>query len=646
MSLFIALSDGIFVYINYRSAKEALTFSLENRGTEYTQAFQLTLMEIEKTMSLMATYIANDPRVRELFHQGVEAVNSEGGAKGGAEAAKRRAELFALVQPSWQQVTQQYKVRQLHFHMGPGSQSFLRVHKPNRFGDNMDQCRYTVVNVNQNLLPVTGFETGRIISGIRGVVPMFFEDPVTKERIHTGALEAGTSFSTLLPELSRTMQGGLAVVLTAEHVSQNIWPEMMARAFQDTTEREGFYLEASSGPAKDQLLELGLMRSLFQTPGTRLVELDGVPYALTGFHLDDFHSASQPGHPPAGMVLVWVQASTEVAAFDQAVWTNIFYAMLGFCIVEILLFLAVHFITRHLENTIRTRTRQLHAAQDKLVDNARQVGMASVATDVLHNVGNVLNSVNIGAGQLRENVRTSQVDNVQKVAALMHDHRHSLDEYLTQDPKGAKVPRYLDHLAVRLGEEKTENLASIGQLQDHIEHISRVINSQQDRCRGGSLREEVNLRSLLEKALEINESCIENYDIEVVVKAENLPAIQLDKHRALQVLVNLIRNAAQALSHPDLHARQMEVSANLNPNGEVTLSVQDTGIGIESANLDQIFTHGYTTKENGHGFGLHGAANSAGEMGGTLQAFSEGKGSGARFVLTIPLEEQRISHGV
>jgi len=145
LSLFIAISDATFVFINYLNSKEALHTSLQLQGQEQRRSFELTLGDIEKTMALMATYIANDPQISNLFLRGVTAVKEEGGGPGGPRAEALRQELFDLVNPSWEKVTRDYQVRQLHFHMGPGSTSFLRVHRPSRFGDTMHQCRYTVV---------------------------------------------------------------------------------------------------------------------------------------------------------------------------------------------------------------------------------------------------------------------------------------------------------------------------------------------------------------------------------------------------------------------------------------------------------------------------------------------------------------------
>jgi len=646
LSLFIAVSDGTFVLINYLATRDTLTETIEHAGLEHKRAFELSNEAVERTMAAMATYVAGDPRIQDTFYQGMAAVTREGGGSGGSEAAKFRAQLNQYVLPGWHQVTEDFKVRQLHFHMGPGSTSFLRVHKPSRFGDNMDKCRFTVVDVNDSLKPVTGFETGRVVSGIRGVVPVFATDPETGKKAHVGALEAGTSFSTILPGLSRSMHSGLAVLLTKEHVQKHVWPEMMDIAFADTNQVEGFYVEAFTGSAKQEVLHKNILQELLQNPGTILLDIEGQPHAVTGFHLRDFLASKDQSLPPTGLILIWTSAAEQVAAFHHDVWVNIFYALLGFAIVESLLILAIRFITTKLETTIAQRTKQLHNAQDKLVENARKVGMAEVATDVLHNVGNVLNSVNTKAGVLSRSLDESKTSSVGKVAELLVSQGSNLSAFMSDDPRGIKVPQYLSGLSKHLTQEQENNKSYVSSLLHHVEHITEIVNSQQKKCQGGGLMETVNLTELINKALEINATGIECSGIEITVETSDLPEVEIDRHRSLQILVNLVRNAVEA--HAWYHTREPKIyiTANKNDAGNLNLEISDNGPGIDPENITKIFGHGFTTKKSGLGFGLHGAANSATEMRGSLQAHSSGKGQGAEFTLELPYRPRSLDHVV
>ena len=150
VSLFIAISDVTFVGLNYWAAEEVLHHTLTERAAQYRDVYAHTLEQTSTFMEQTATYVANDPRVQQHFLAGRRAVEAEGGGGGGAEAARYRAELLELVGGGWEEMRRNYNVRQLHFHLAPGDTSFLRVHKPAKFGDDLSPIRHTIVAVNRD----------------------------------------------------------------------------------------------------------------------------------------------------------------------------------------------------------------------------------------------------------------------------------------------------------------------------------------------------------------------------------------------------------------------------------------------------------------------------------------------------------------
>jgi signal transduction histidine kinase len=112
----------------------------------------------------------------------------------------------------------------------------------------------------------------------------------------------------------------------------------------------------------------------------------------------------------------------------------------------------------------------------------------------------------------------------------------------------------------------------------------------------------------------------------------------------LQILVNLIHNAKYALDASGRADRQLTVRVGLARENWLEVKVADNGIGIPAENLTRIFSLGFTTRKGGHGFGLHSGANAAKEMGGTLQAQSDGAGKGAQFTLELPLANEPPNH--
>jgi signal transduction histidine kinase len=273
----------------------------------------------------------------------------------------------------------------------------------------------------------------------------------------------------------------------------------------------------------------------------------------------------------------------------------------------------------------------------QLLETSRQAGMAEIATNVLHNIGNVLNSVNISASLVVDNVKQSKAANLAKVAAMMREHEHDLGTFITRDAKGRQLPVYLGQLAEQLLADQTGAIQELDLLVKNIEHIKDVVSMQQSYARVSGVREIINLRDLVEDGLRINAIALARHRVEIIREYEDLPTINIDKHRVLQILVNLIRNANQACQESG-HADRRLTVCMADGEGRIKISVKDNGVGISPGNLARIFNHGFTTRKDGHGFGLHSGALAAKEMGGSLTVHSDGPGKGASFTLELPVQ--------
>ncbi|WP_223523061.1 sensor histidine kinase [Pseudomonas sp. BF-RE-24] len=280
---------------------------------------------------------------------------------------------------------------------------------------------------------------------------------------------------------------------------------------------------------------------------------------------------------------------------------------------------------------------ELREAQAELVTTARRAGMAEIATNVLHNVGNVLNSVNVSAQVLYEKVHTSKGPGVAKVAQLMKEHPDDLGDFISSDPKGRALPDYLDKLADALAVEQQGMIAELAQLTRRIDHIKEIVATQQSYAGNASVLEPGSLRELVEDVVRICDVSLARHHITLIKEFSDVPQMPLDKHRVLQILVNLINNAKQALDAGANRPPQIILRLKVVDEGRVRVEVEDNGEGISQDNLARVFEHGFTTRVDGHGFGLHSCILAAHEMGGDLTVQSAGPGRGALFILVLPL---------
>ena len=280
----------------------------------------------------------------------------------------------------------------------------------------------------------------------------------------------------------------------------------------------------------------------------------------------------------------------------------------------------------------------LEQMHQRLMESSRLAGMAEVATNVLHNVGNVLNSVNVSASLAADLVRKSKLGSLAKVSALLQGRAADLGQYLTSDPKGVQLPAYIAQLAGRLKEEQEMLLREMSSVTKNIDHIKDIVTMQQSYAKVSGIVEVVPLSELVEDALRMNAAAMTRHDVRVIREYEEVAPLPVDKHKVLQILVNLLRNAKYACDESPCPEKTVTVRIERNGGSVVRISVKDNGVGIAPENLTRIFAHGFTTRKEGHGFGLHSGALAAKEMGGTLTAHSPGVGQGAAFTLELPLK--------
>jgi signal transduction histidine kinase len=274
----------------------------------------------------------------------------------------------------------------------------------------------------------------------------------------------------------------------------------------------------------------------------------------------------------------------------------------------------------------------------QIILSARYTGMAEVATSLLHNLGNVLNSANVSLQLLKESVNQPFIDRALKVIELIDEHKLSLSTFLTEDAKGKLIPQYLIELSTILKKEQEILRLEVMNMISYLSHIKQIVSTQQDLSASKVFIEKIFLPEAIDLALQMCAGKIMN-SIQIKKKyASNVSFVETDKSKLLQILINLIQNAKEAIvDNSDVVAKEIHISAKVTKNNNFEIAIRDNGIGIAPEHQDKLFSFGFTTKKQGHGFGLHSCALFAKELGGDIQVFSEGLGKGATFTLNIPV---------
>jgi PAS domain S-box-containing protein len=358
-------------------------------------------------------------------------------------------------------------------------------------------------------------------------------------------------------------------------------------------------------------------------------------------HPQDAAKAVQTGHEMAARGEPYSYEYRMVAADGRTVWIR----ESGTVLVEkgqpVAMRGIFHDITRQ-----KLDAEQLDKLNRQLIDTSRSAGMADVATGVLHNVGNVLNSVSVSATVVADRLRHSKVLKLCRATAMLREQNSHLGDFLTTDPKGKLIPGFLSTVSEELASERTELIARMDAVGEHIKHIREIVTMQQNYAKVSGVYENLSPMELVEDGLRLNVAAFERHHIELVREfEENLPKVCVDRHKFLQILINLLRNAKHAMEHVVERERRMIIRMSMASSDRVKVVISDNGIGIPPENMTKIFNHGFTTKKDGHGFGLHSGANAAKEMGGSLTARSDGHGQGAEFTLELPAAPPPGSEG-
>ncbi len=288
--------------------------------------------------------------------------------------------------------------------------------------------------------------------------------------------------------------------------------------------------------------------------------------------------------------------------------------------------------------------KKLKKLNTQLAELSRRAGMSEVAESVLHNIGNVLNSVGISLAVIHEKMTTDQSLKLKEVANLIEVGVAKKDNTFS-DEKGLAIAKYLNDLSQILLEKQQNIGDELDKLEKHFQHISSIVLMQRDFSGFSGLTEKIKVVDLLEQAKQLSyETSMENM-IQITQYCEFNDDILIDKMKALQILINLLRNATQAVLMCKTQAVK-EISITTQQSAEegfFDITVSDNGVGIEKEAMNKVFRMNYTTKNEGHGIGLHTSVIAAEKMGGKLTVKSPGQNQGAVFTLTLPISAVKLN---
>jgi len=373
LSLSIALIDVLFVTTNYYYTRDTLEQTLQDESQKDFAIYQTVLDSINNDLFMHATLFAADTRIQELFLEGKKALELEGGNSGGKKTAFIRTKLYNLVAESWKVATKKFDVRHLHFHLGPGSLSFLRVHQPDKFGDRLDDLRFLIVDTNVQQSPNSGFETGRVSSGLRSAVPVFAWDKDLNKKVYVGVLEVGTSYKKLLEIIKRNINIKTSVLLNKQHIKNTVWEEFITGKYNNNTVKGcDCVLEASSDPNQKAFLEhiaqnIDINYQLLQADGqVKIILYNKHFFAITFHPFRDYLGIKTPSRKNIGSIFISRNINEFMLLYKKKQLFNILYGIIAYFVIEFLLVLTFLNVTKHLTSQVKIQTKELSEQKNRI----------------------------------------------------------------------------------------------------------------------------------------------------------------------------------------------------------------------------------------------------------------------------------------
>jgi len=244
-------------------------------------------------------------------------------------------------------------------------------------------------------------------------------------------------------------------------------------------------------------------------------------------------------------------------------------------------------------STFQEIEEKLKEAQREVVEMSRLAGIAEVATGVLHNIGNALNSITTSASIASDTIRKLKLDGLQKTAHLLTDPTQATASFFAKDERAQRIPDYLSGLFLQLKTQRDQAVQELNALLVGTAHIAEIVSAQQSHARASRLSEQVSASELLEYALRINDDALSRHGITVVREYMPAPAIKVERQKAVQIIGNLIRNAKDSITESGTTDKRLTVGLSLSTDGHVLISIADNGVGIDPEHTERIFTIGH-----------------------------------------------------
>ena len=615
ISLFFIFGFLVSIALSFDKERRIDMF-LKNQLTMSTTQYDVTYKSYNTLSQSIYNSIISSPQILKILEKADSTTSIN-------ERDLLRKELYTHLESAYRDWNA-IGIKQLHFHLKDNT-SFLRMHAPNNFGDDLTQYRYSIRTVNQIHAPVDGLEMGRLDSGFRFVYPV-----IADSSKHLGSVEISIDVQDFLKKLEDSFHAKVNFLINKKVVDTMAFDTIAESLFEKTTISEEYYklkknmgeYTASKIPrnvTKEMREKIALGESFF----VYFKADDGNYRVLTFLPIYGTQKDTLLGY------MVKHTNGTYIKELQKD-----YYIVL--CLALFLLSGVALYIYRD------------HAYKQKLTQSLEMIQKQK--EELAHSVEELeRQNVQIAASIEENRKKDTMIAEQSRLASLgemIGNIAHQWRQPLSAISTSASSVIIQNDLGML---DTAELNPALEKIIDKTRFLSQTIEDFRNFIEGKKEKVEFVISSAIDNALSVVDSSIANHGITIKKEYHDMVFITNYKNEFIQGVLNIINNAKDALEEKNKRGDRFLFISVTKKENDVIITFLDNAGGIQEEILARIFEPYFTTKHKsqGTGLGLYMTYKIITEsMRGTLIAenhtytYQEKECRGAKFTITLPLDDE------
>lgn len=419
------LLTGFNVWTLQKRSKEELEDSTAQLQGQIEGMYEVSLQQMYDNLSLVTLMVAEDREAARLFSEG------------------RREELLAMYQDYYQKIKTKFGISQFHFHT-PETVSFLRLHRPEKFGDDLSGVRMTVVMANHQKSPVIGIDVGPYGLGIRAVYPVSYNGR------HIGTVEFGGAPGVLFQALKKTYGIEYAV-----GVKESVFKEVGRQAEEKDFVRNGTVFYDFSIEDVQEIL------SRKEAEDTSYIDYAGKNYQTGFIPIMDYTGEE------IGKIVFFKDISSRIAFYNRTLFLSI---AMNLVILLLLIFITVLVIRRAF-----SPFRQVEEISGRISGGELNVEIPEYGTkDEAGVIIGAMQKIKTGLSDIVKSIRQSVEYTTESTHSLSASSEETASAVTEMSATSASMHDRINTLSTQIG---NVNLA-VGEIADSLNGLGEQIANQ------------------------------------------------------------------------------------------------------------------------------------------------------------------------